>query len=55
MVGNTGDRVAVEPYTVRALDASTWGAFAELVERNNGVFGGCGCRRSDRPSVRRVE
>ena len=25
------------------LDASTWGAFAELVERNNGVYGGCWC------------
>lgn len=32
-----------EPYTVRALDESTWDAFAELVERNNGVFGGCWC------------
>jgi len=31
------------PYTVRPLDASTWDAFAELVERNNGVFGGCWC------------
>src|SRR5262249_48594192 len=30
-------------YTIRALDASTWDAFAELVERNNGVFGGCWC------------
>jgi ribosomal protein S18 acetylase RimI-like enzyme len=30
-------------YTVRCLDASTWDAFAELVERNNGVFGGCWC------------
>jgi GNAT superfamily N-acetyltransferase len=30
-------------YTVRSLDASTWDAFAELVERNNGVFGGCWC------------
>jgi hypothetical protein len=28
---------------VRALDESTWPAFAELVERNNGVFGGCWC------------
>jgi GNAT superfamily N-acetyltransferase len=25
------------------LDESTWPAFAELVERNNGVFGGCWC------------
>src|SRR5690349_15922847 len=31
------------PYAVRPLDASTWPAFAELVERNNGVFGGCWC------------
>jgi GNAT superfamily N-acetyltransferase len=36
--------VVTEPtYTVRPLDASTWDAFAELVERNNGVFGGCWC------------
>jgi GNAT superfamily N-acetyltransferase len=26
-----------------ALDESTWAAFAALVERNNGVFGGCWC------------
>jgi ribosomal protein S18 acetylase RimI-like enzyme len=31
------------PYAIRPLDASTWDAFAELVERNNGVFGGCWC------------
>lgn len=30
-------------YDVRPLDASTWDAFAELVERNNGIFGGCWC------------
>lgn len=30
-------------YTIRHLDASTWDAFAELVERNNGIFGGCWC------------
>ncbi len=30
-------------YTTRPLDASTWSAFAELVERNNGIFGGCWC------------
>jgi GNAT superfamily N-acetyltransferase len=30
-------------YAVRPLDDSTWAAFAELVERNNGVFGGCWC------------
>jgi ribosomal protein S18 acetylase RimI-like enzyme len=31
------------PYTIRALDAATWDAFAELVERNNGIYGGCWC------------
>ncbi len=30
-------------YLVRPLDASTWDGFAELVERNNGIFGGCWC------------
>jgi GNAT superfamily N-acetyltransferase len=30
-------------YTVKALDESTWESFAALVERNNGVFGGCWC------------
>jgi GNAT superfamily N-acetyltransferase len=30
-------------YTIRALDESTWDAFAGLVERNNGIFGGCWC------------
>lgn len=30
-------------YTIRPLDASTWGAFATLVERNNGIFSGCWC------------
>ncbi|HEX3750468.1 MAG TPA: hypothetical protein VHW06_07895 [Streptosporangiaceae bacterium] len=35
--------MAEPAYTVSALDESTWAAFAELVERNNGVFGGCWC------------
>jgi GNAT superfamily N-acetyltransferase len=30
-------------YAIRALDESTWDAFAALVEENNGVFGGCWC------------
>lgn len=30
-------------YLVRPLDATTWDAFAELVERNGGIFGGCWC------------
>ncbi|HEX6845141.1 MAG TPA: GNAT family N-acetyltransferase [Actinomycetota bacterium] len=35
--------MAEPTYTVKALDVSTWDAFATLVERNNGVFGGCWC------------
>jgi GNAT superfamily N-acetyltransferase len=31
------------PYAIRPLDPSTWDAFAELVERNNGIYGGCWC------------
>jgi len=31
------------PYTIRPLDSSTWAVFADLVERNNGIFGGCWC------------
>jgi GNAT superfamily N-acetyltransferase len=30
-------------YQVRPLDESTWPGFAALVERNNGIFGGCWC------------
>jgi ribosomal protein S18 acetylase RimI-like enzyme len=30
-------------FTTKPLDAETWPVFAELVERNNGVFGGCWC------------
>lgn len=37
-----------KPYTVRALDASTWDAFAELCERNGGVMGGCWCQNNHR-------
>jgi GNAT superfamily N-acetyltransferase len=31
------------PCTVESLSADSWDAFAELVERNNGVYGGCWC------------
>jgi GNAT superfamily N-acetyltransferase len=31
------------PYRIEALEESTWGAFANLVEANNGIFGGCWC------------
>ncbi len=30
-------------FTVRALEASTWDPFAELIEANGGIFGGCWC------------
>ena len=30
-------------FEVRALDATTWPDFAALVERHNGVWGGCWC------------
>lgn len=35
--------MGVPEYTVRALDESTWPAFADLVEANGGIFGGCWC------------
>jgi len=31
------------PYEIRRLDASTWPDFVALVERHNGVWGGCWC------------
>lgn len=31
-------------FTVTELDPTTWESIAELVERNNGIFGGCGRR-----------
>ena len=30
-------------YVVKPLSVDTWDAFAGLVERHNGVFGGCWC------------
>ncbi|WP_298339093.1 GNAT family N-acetyltransferase [Ferrimicrobium sp.] len=30
-------------YTVRRLESATWNEFADLVERNNGIYGGCWC------------
>ena len=32
-----------EGLTVRALSAQTWPAYAAMLERHNGVFGGCWC------------
>lgn len=36
-LGRVGD------FQVRELSAETWPAFAEIVERHNGVWGGCWC------------
>jgi hypothetical protein len=33
----------VSELAVRALGPDTWDAFADLVERHNGIFGGCWC------------
>src|SRR5579872_1451582 len=41
-------------FTNRPLDAATWDAFAELVERNNGIYGGCWCIAFHREYVRRI-
>jgi hypothetical protein len=30
-------------YTIGGLEAATWDAFADLVERNNGIYGGYWC------------
>ena len=30
-------------FTVQPLDESTWPAFADLVERDGGIWGGCWC------------
>jgi hypothetical protein len=30
-------------YSIQPLSAHTWDAFAGLVERHNGIFGGCWC------------
>jgi hypothetical protein len=35
-------------YSVRPLQTGTWDAFAELVERNGGVMGGCWCQNNHR-------
>ena len=37
------DAVTNSKYTTGRLEAATWDAFADLVERNNGIYGGCWC------------
>jgi hypothetical protein len=39
----TDREVGMTGYTVRALDASTWDAYVDLMERNNGGFMWCWC------------
>ena len=41
-------------YTVRPLDTATWDAFAELIERNNGIYGDCWCM-AYHPEVSRTD
>lgn len=40
-------------YTVRPLDSATWEAYAALIERHNGVWGGCWCLSFHPPSEER--
>lgn len=37
------DQASPHDLVVRPLSAETWDAFAALVERHNGIFGGCWC------------
>lgn len=37
------DNTIESPYSTRLLAPDTWDDFAELVEANNGVWGGCWC------------
>jgi ribosomal protein S18 acetylase RimI-like enzyme len=43
VIAEQGNQKVRSPYTIRPLGASTWDAFAELVQRNNGIYGGCWC------------
>ncbi len=33
----------MQDYTIRALSTDTWDAFEHLVQKHNGVWGGCWC------------
>jgi len=37
-------------FTIRALSVDTWEPYAAMVERHNGVFGGCWCTWFHRPA-----
>jgi GNAT superfamily N-acetyltransferase len=43
----------VTGFTVKALTKSTWPAFAALIERHNGVWGGCWCMAFHDQAARR--
>jgi ribosomal protein S18 acetylase RimI-like enzyme len=42
-------------FCVKPLDDSTWPAFADLVERHNGVWGGCWCLNFHPEGAKRAE
>ena len=47
-------------YEIRALGPDTWDAYAQLIERHNGIFGGCWCTwfhtlSADKPKGRTVQ
>ena len=47
--------VAVDSaYSVRPLTPETWDAFARLVDRHNGVFGGCWCTWFHTPAAEKT-
>ena len=41
---------ATNEFGVRALSSATWDAYAAMLERHNGVFGGCWCTWFHRPA-----
>jgi ribosomal protein S18 acetylase RimI-like enzyme len=43
VIAEQGNQNVRAPYTIRPLGASTWDAFAELAQRNIGIYGGCWC------------
>lgn len=48
------DPAASSAWSVRPLGPDTWDAFSELVERNNGIYGGCWCAPNHHEYVRGV-
>lgn len=39
----TDDTTTMDGYRIEPLSPETWESFAGLVERHNGIFGGCWC------------